>query len=519
MGWATRAADAGAVAALAALTAVTRLPFAGRSLGEPDGARYALGLKQWLRRGPAAPFIYAKVLSPGYYALAAWWSRADGLAPLAVLEGWSWMAALLTAPLLYGLGRRCTSRGIAAAGAALFLLAPGIWWLGIEPHPQGLAFACLLASLLCFTAAADWRGELAAAVWLAAGLLLKNDLVLFALVYPALRLAAAADGSARRWRALWVPATAGLAFVAARAPLLRMPWARAQGETDAAVRTFLSLPHGVALLKQVLPAATAPGLATFALVAGGWALGWRWRRRPEFAAWRRRWAAPAAAWAAPGAVFWLLIRGNNARHMAPLLLLPLWASLEAWQLWARRRWREHRPGRAGAAAGLALVAGCNWLAPPASSNLTLFPSGDVPASVADLAARTREMDAWMRAGLRQARHADRPPPCFTGNPTLPYLELAAEDARPGAVATELAAPTQHEAMRIGEVRFLEVENGRQAAAAAPVCRAAGGGRPRSLEYTAAGRHRRFLGREWRWLPLARRWYPAAALRLPRRVRH
>jgi hypothetical protein len=515
-----RAADLGAILALLALTAVTRIPLAGRTLGEPDGARYALGLEQWLRRGSRAPFIYAKVLSPGYYALAAFWITHSSAQPVQVLELWSWLAALLTAPLLYLLGRRLTSPGVAFAGSVVFLLSPGVWWLGIEPHPQGLSFLCLAAALVFFLAVPNWRGEAAAALLLAAGLLLKNDLILFALVFPALRLCQKSPGQApwvRALRSLWVPAAASLGFVAGRSALLHIGWSRAQGATTTAVQEFFTVPHGTALLKQFLPVATGPGLATLVLVLTGLVLGLR-QRGYGARAWRERWVWPVAAWAAPGLMFWLMIRGNNARHIAPLLLLPLWAALDAWARLAPhpfRRLAEPWP----AFAALALILAFNWVFPPPSSNMALFPSGNVPASVADLEARGRDMRAWMRARLGPPAAANGSPPCLIGNPTLPYLEFALESATPQAAATGLGTQAGRENMRIGQADFIEVDNPQQAAVAPALCHAAGARRPRSLEYTRAAVHRRFFGEEWSWLPFARRWYPAAALRLPQAFHH
>ncbi|HUX67655.1 MAG TPA: hypothetical protein VMV31_09210 [Terriglobales bacterium] len=504
-------------AAWLALAALTRVPLSGRSLGESDCARYRLGLHQWLRQGPGAPFIYAKELSPGYYALAAALQRRSGAHPAALLSALSLLAALLSAPLLYALGRRLASPPAAAAGAALFLFSPAFWWLGIEPHPQGLAFLGVLAALAAFLAWPGWRGHLAAALALAAALLFKSDLILLAGAFPALaytRARAAAQAPVRAAaRALAPPALALALFLLARNPLLGLGWRQSQQLTASALRQFLALPHGQQLLRQLLPFATAPGVATTALLALGATLG---LRRP---AWRRRWLLPLAAWVLPSSAFWLLLRGNNVRHLAALALLPLWAALEALLAWPRL---APRPAASAALLALAVLA-ANLPLPPPSSNLTLYPSANVPASVSDLAARSADLHAWLAASLLSARARGLPAPCYLGNATLPYLELALLHSHPRRVLRPLAAPGHREALQVAlapglVARFLEVNRPAQFLAAQSHCRRAFGAPAASLEFSPAARRARFFGREWRSLPWARRWYPAAAAR-PDAVRH
>jgi len=434
--------------------------------------------------------------------------------------------------LLYGIGRRLTTPTAAAAGTALFLFTPAFWWLGIEPHPQGAAFLCVLAALAAFLAWPGRRGHLAAALALAAGLLLKGDLILLAGVFPALPLAAPPRPGHTRWRpaaaALAVPALGLGPFLLARNPLLGLGWRRSQQLTAAALRQFLTLPRGAQLLKQLLPMATASGGATGALLALGIALG---LRHP---AWRQRWLAPLAAWVLPGAAFWFLMRGNNVRHVAALALLPLWASLDA--LLASPRLAA-RP--AAAASLLCLgVGAANGLLPPPSSNLTLYPSANVPASVADLAARSAELHAWLAASLFHARAHHQPAPCYLGNATLPYLELALLQGHPRRTLHPLAglgaglvpAFVPKEALQIpltpgSLARFVEVHRPAEVLAAQRRCRRAFGAASASLEFSAAAQRAQFFGQEWRSLPWARRWYPAslpsprALSPHPRSIRH
>lgn len=495
-------------AAWLGLAALTRVPLAGRSLGEADCARYLLGLHQWLRLGPGAPFIYAKELSPGYYALAAALQRHTAASPAASLNAISLLAALLSAPLLDIIGRRLATPAAAAAGTALFLFTPAFWWLGIEPHPQGAAFLCVLAALAAFLRWPGLRGHLAAGTALAAGLLLKSDLILLAGIFPALCFASAP----RRWSTEWPRAAASLAvpalglglFLLARNPLLGLGWSQSQQLTASALRQFLTLPRGAQLLKQLLPIATAPGWATGALLALGGALG---LRQP---AWRQRWLAPLAAWVLPGAAFWFLMRGNNVRHFAALALLPLWAALDA--LLATPRLAA-RPAAAASLLCLGVVA-ANLVLPPHSSNVTLYPSANLPASVRDLAARTAELQAWLAASLRQARTRRQPAPCYLGNATLPYLELALLQNHPRRTLRPLAGIGTAEALQVqlapGRfVRFVEVNRPAELLSAQRRCRLVFGAASASLEFSPAAQHAQYFGREWRSLPWARRWYPAA----------
>jgi len=525
-----------AALSLVVLVAATRLPLLGRGLGEADAARYLVGLLQWQRAGRAAPFIYAKVLSPGYYALAAALTEGTAGNPQGRLALVSLLAALAAAPVALAVGLRLASRPAAIAGTALFLLSPAMWWLGIEPHPQGMSFLLLLLAILSFVSVRGLTGKLLAAGLLGLGMLVKSDLILFAGVFPALR-ARLEEGSG--WRrcanSLWVPGAALALFFAGRHMLLGMSWATAQGQTDHALRQFLALPHGAAWLKQLLPMALAPGLATAALTA--WGLGWG----TGVKAWRRRWLPLIAVWAAPGTVFWLLLRGNNARHMAPFLLVPLWASLEAMEnRWAAKtHWRQlgdaasgtripcrpskpsprtaHKLAAAWGGSGsdpgarwprhlawvCVAVAGLNLILVPPSSNLTLYPSGNVPASARDLAARLVEARAQLSAAT-----ADRSAlPCFVGDYSLPYLEWTLLQASPGA--TLRATPTGAElaAGSHAEAQFIEIASGSEYSRAARWCQQMPA-EARSLEYTPNGGRRWFLGRELGRLPWVRRDYTA-----------
>jgi len=466
------------------LALVTREPLLGRSLGEADGARYLLGLEQWLIQGPGAPFVYAKVLSPGYYAAMAALVKVGLGRPQVLMDAASFLAAVISAPLLYWIGCQLTSPVTAALGTALFLLAPAVWWLGIEPHPQGISFLFFLLALAAFLYRRSPAWLLVAGVCLGLGLLVKNDLVLLCGVFPAL----AWRGGARSPRAflasLTIPTIGAAMFLLGRSWILGLSLGASQHLSQKAVAEFWSIPHGAEWLKQLVPMFLAGGVVTFALVLAGLGVGVRSRE------WRRRWLAPVALWAAPGAIFWFFIRGNNARHMAPLLLLPLWAAIESLALKLPRR---RRPGLAAIAA--VVVLGLNWILVAPSSNTTLYPSANVPASQRDLVMRSRELAGWVAAAPG--------PACFIGNYTLPYMEQAIEQSRPAQVLSDGG-----DAVIIGGARFMEVDSSAAYLAAARRCELLNHATPHSLEYDARGAHERFLGEEWQALPWRRRWFPA-----------
>ncbi|MGH9505808.1 MAG: hypothetical protein ACRD13_02695, partial [Terriglobales bacterium] len=107
---------------MAGLAAVTRFPLVANVPGEADSARFLIGLEQWRRFGPRGHFIYGVVFSPGYYWLAAHWMRwwGEPVARAGVALAWlSALAAVLSAPLIYYLGRRCLPARAAAATAAV----------------------------------------------------------------------------------------------------------------------------------------------------------------------------------------------------------------------------------------------------------------------------------------------------------------------------------------------------------------------------------------------------------------
>jgi len=479
---------------LLSLVAATRLPLVGRSLGEPDAARYAVGLLQWLRGGSGAHFIYGKLLSPGYYAAAAAVVRMTSLAPLRVLEMVSVAAALATAPVAWAVGSELTSPEAAFWGSALFLLTPAVWWLGIEPHPQGTALLCVLMAM---GARLKWRGAggwAAATAALTAGLLAKSDFILLAGIFPALECSRRA-GRGRILAACAIPAGALGLCEAGRDLILGIGWRAAQAGTAGTIRQFLALPQGREWIKQLLPIVAGPGMGVWAIIVLGLWLGWE----RGGARWRRRWGWPLAAWCVPLLGFWMLIRGNDARHMAALALLPLWAAMDAIVPALRTQAAARR--KVAIAAAAAMLAACAMAMPPASSNTTLFPSGDVPGSVADLADLNREMSRQVDAGSQGTR-------CWLGNSTLPYLELELLRRQSGILQRLDGFDTVY-AARFGSERFVQADTTAEAIAIAQRCEQAPHSTARSLEFDAAGERVRFFGSEWKHLPLARRWYRAS----------
>jgi len=482
-----------ATALLVVVTLLTRWPAWHNRFGESDSARYAVGILQWLRdpRHAGAPEIYGRVFSPAYdwgavHVLSAF-PRLVSELPL-LLNAASLVAALLSAPLLLAIGRRFVSGEAAFWATLFFVVTPAYWWLGIEPLPQGWSsLGYLLAIWLALRAqeATDtrqaWFCRGGSAIALACGLACKSDLVLGLAVFPLLELRRPAAASRPKWAHLAtgsvVPAMASILFLLLRSLLLGEGWRESQQAAGHAVGTFLAWPHGPTLVKQLLPMWLGAGVLTPIFLLG---MGRAWRALSIER--HGLWCWLLAAWSAPSVVFWFLIRGNNARHTALVILPWLWLAAAGWFL----RQRRQAPFLV-----LILLAG-NFLIVPPSSNIALYPSGDVPASSAVLAARQREMKS-------AATLLCHPPPasCYLGWYTNPYLEydLMQECGTDGVLDDRgnwtLFHSTVKQSGRVQPrvVAFREVHDVQEYLAAARVCSAAS-----SLEYEKAGK-RWYFGRE------------------------
>lgn len=549
------------VALLSRLEPLWRL---GAHEGEPDSALFVLGVWQWARHGPLAPRIYDRAFSAGYYAVMS--AAAKGWAPhpllepraiTALMDAVSVAAAVATALLAYTLARRWLAPVPAFASTLLFILAPGVWQLGLEPHPEGVGIALDLAALwLCLRAATGTGGGARGlgrwslfALALLSALLTRSDVVFFFAAFPAaLALERRRVGPRRggettqrispRWpprmaRCLAAEAAALLVYFPARSAILGRGALATERQSWREIAGYVG--H-LSLFKQALPFFTGPGPAVMLWALAGLALFlFRGGRA------RARWLLFALAWSAPGGIFWLLVRGNNVRHVALYCLPWLWIAAVGWMRLGRptqwlgrpalpfgHRVRPRAGQRARASWILALTAvatlGLDALIPP-SSNITLYPSGNVPASWALLVKRQGRMRA---TALRLARLAADPapadgaaPPCYLGATTSPYVLLyllESGEAPPGGwrlaqsgVVTTVSARgalgggALAEGAVGGRIIFHDVYSGSEYLAAARSCHPA-----LSWEYNARGQHLWFFGQEWRWLPLHRRWYAAVA---------
>ena len=516
---------------LVLVTALTRWPAWHNRFGESDTARYAVGILQWLRhpRHAAAPEIYGRVFSPAYdWGAVTLLRHVPRAAPdlLIVLNGASFVAALLSAPVALAVARRFVAQIPAFWATLLFIMTPAFWWLGIEPHPQGWSsLGYLLAIWLTLRAreapARAWTWRAASAMALACGLAFKSDLVLGMAVFPVLELYPAgmggdyravaprhpqpavhggagrraqserkvARGAGPSWTRcnwLWrcaigtlVPAAASFLFLAMRALILGEGWKTSQSAAGHAVKRFVAWPQGPDLVKQVLPMWLGAGVLTPLFLVGAV---YAWRRWGTSQ--RRFWILLLTSWSVPGALFWFLIRGNNARHTVLLILPWLWLAAAGW----------YAQGRERATVFTLAVLAANFLIVPPNSNIALYPSGNVPVSAARLADRQGEM-------RRVAQRLCHPPPpsCYFGWYTSPYVEydLMQHCGRYG-VLQSWGGATRFE-VRVGSqglvaprtVDLREVHDELEFQAAVRACPGAA-----SLEYSPAGKTW-YFGREVR----------------------
>ncbi len=451
---ATPVAVLGAVL-LVAVTAATRLPLLSAWPGEPDSAWFVIGAEQWRRFGPQAPQIYDRLFSPAYY-----WLAAKLAAYAHDFQHLTWdlnlvsvLASLVLALLVWELGRRLTAAAAAFWSSLLFLLSPAVWWLGIEPHPQGLAITLFLAAMLVFIhwhpqprwlddvpayagaaertilPAASIRRQIvlgtSALAALSASLLVRADGALMLMVFPVLAARSHAYTPARSFRERfvqwlrhsrdgWLLAIAALlVFWMGRALLLHQSWRGAENRSWREIFNYLG---GLNWEKQALPMLTAPGLLVAPAVVAGLVYGlchdWRSRQRGrgDSRGWAWHWLPIAAVFSIPAYGFWLLLRGNNCRHVALYALVWLWPAAEALSLTRRRLLPVF---------ATALVA-CNFLLMPPTSNLTLYPSGNVFAAARRLHHRERQVTSlathWLSRNPRRNL-----PRCYLGSNTTPYL--------------------------------------------------------------------------------------------------
>lgn len=480
--------------------------------GEADSALFVVGVWRWSHWGPHASLLYDSPFSAGYYWLAGGLAQWRHL-PLAGITFWldllSFAAALATAPLVFALARRFVSSAAAFWSSLLFLLTPGVWMLSLEPHPQGLGMFLALAAFYCCLRAAAGPARHRAAFLLifvavlAAALLVRSDAIF---LYPAFLCAAflppGADARLRRpgrgefdrLLELTVALAAATAlFFLARAAILAQSARASEADSWRRIAGFMGQ---ISPLHQLLPVITGLGPVVCLVAAAGLVLLWvlLWRRAPLAA-----WPLWIVAWAGPGTAFWLLIRGNNARHMAIYSLPLLWFACEGWA-----RWRPAPRRRSWLAAAVLAALALDCIVVPASSDVTIYPSGNVVASYRDLAQRESDMRALATAMMASSAES-RAPIVYFGSSTSPYLLAYALEARPAAVLAHAGYITTLTWPPRGRLVFHEVFSSDDFLRAMRGARAA-----RSLEFDARGRRLWFLGEEWRWLPLHRRWYAGRA---------
>jgi Dolichyl-phosphate-mannose-protein mannosyltransferase len=164
---------------------------------------------------PGVPSAYNQPLY-GFFLIPIYWAGRSW----ALVGGAQIAVAVITAWLVFEIGRRVASEGVALGAALLATLHPYLVWhdihLNREILDQALAAAIVLAALV----AADRRSSLASAALLGAVLgvaILGNTRLLLLPLVVALWLAAV------RWRKQ-VPALAVLVVVPAAAALVLTPW-------------------------------------------------------------------------------------------------------------------------------------------------------------------------------------------------------------------------------------------------------------------------------------------------------
>ncbi|HXR96777.1 MAG TPA: hypothetical protein VN709_02945 [Terriglobales bacterium] len=402
----------GAMLVLTGWVALTRLALVAAMPGEPDSALFPVGLWRWVTAGPLATRVYDRSFSPGYYWLAAQlvrWGHIEVGKYIVLLNSISLIAALAMAPLAYQAARAYLPSLTAFWASWIWLLSPAVWWLGMEAHPQALGIALALGALVLQRHAIERGGGWWLTVYgaLTAAWLVRCDV---AFLYGAfLTPFAVPDASGRRAAAdcrlgftLAALAASGASFLVLRRVIVGN-WRAASGAEPGTLRQISNFFGQLSPAHQALPFLTAGGVAATLLALAGV----MWLPRST----RRRWVAIIALWSAPAAVFWIVVRGNNVRHVALCTLPLLWAGAAGWAGWRMpRRVRWHPV----AVIAVAVVLLDCFL--PVSANLTLYPTGNVPGAARALRLEEASM-------LSLAKQLARAPGgrCYFGSYTSAYL--------------------------------------------------------------------------------------------------
>jgi hypothetical protein len=410
---------------LIALVLATRIPLIGKFEGQPVSARYVIGLHLWVIGDRNNPLVYARTLSAGYYWLGGQLARITHSSVQSytlMLIIVSLCATVLLAAAIYELSRYVVGEDSGLVCSLLFFVSPSIWWMGIQPHPQALSAALAVAALCAYL-----QGMVIArsATWIAisialltAGLLVKIDTVLLFPAFIGLLLFRARwdrDTLNRLLVTAAMLAVASVAFLFGRAAILGAGLHQLQAQTTGSVRENLAAQSVLGAVKQAVPIMTALGPVLFLFAIIGVVLATRTFTGEQLA----RWLLWILAWCLPGWIFWLLIAGNEPRHVALFTLALLWVGITGWV--AAYGYKT--------AATVALVAVLlNFMSIPANSGLLLM-SPNVPGSARALHAKEIQMRAMAEAITIQGGTE-----CFVGTYTIPYVRLYLLQASQSGVA-------------------------------------------------------------------------------------
>jgi hypothetical protein len=457
--------DARNLAILWGIALLTRIPFLG--IGESDSALFVIGARQWLRGGPQAPVIYSGHACGFYYAAVSGAIRHLHLTEQDCSVLMSAVSAVACLGILlfgYLLGLRFIGSNDALKAMLLFCLSPGLWWTTIEPHPQSVSLCFALFGIWSFVRYLE-SGRLwfatTSAVFLGIAMALKNDAVLLVPVLYGFTILI--KPSRRNFLvALLVTALGGaISLLLARLSLGASSEAVSAGTN--AVAIFFGIPGLVALVKQVAPIAFGLGLITCLVMLA--AIPVEILKSSN----KRPWLILLATWSLPGYLFWMFIRGNDVRHVLAFGI-PLF-----WIVATRLRMRY--------------VVACLLLSMviPPNSNMAMFPSPNVPASIRSFHRKQGEVAEVVSQLVGGSS-------CFLGTYTNDYVlerllglggqihnvqEFSESALLPDPIVVTLPKGSVVRLFRVDASRkFVQLD----------ACK--------SLEYSRDGRRTRFLGSEW-----------------------